>query len=268
MDAPGSCEADGLCVVEREGDPVAIGDTDQPVTLMSAVKPFLLAYVREMRGAAAVDARVGTQPSALPYYSLQQLRADGGRPRNAMLNSGAMVLASLMPGHDAADRCGRFVQWLRQFVPAPLAMDEACLAEVLTPGGDETNWRLAEELQAAGGFDGLTTREVYDSYFSLCCLTASVREVALAARAAFLLGHNEAVLGQMAVAGLYEASEDWMRRTGCPAKSAVSGLMFAVVPGRAVIAAGSPWLNEAGNPLVPLAAIEALCLRLRLRRLR
>ena len=98
----------------------------------------------------------------------------------------------------------------------------------------------------------------------LCCLTASVRELALAAHAVFVLRREEAVLAQMAVGGLYEASEAWMQRTGCPAKSAVSGLMFAVVPGQAVIAAGSPWLNAAGNPLVPLAAVEELCLRFRL----
>jgi glutaminase len=263
MDAPGSCEDDGLCVVERDGDPVAYGAVDEPVTLMSAVKPFLLAYVHETAGAPAIVERIGAKPSALPYYSLEQLRADGGRPRTAMLNTGAMVLASLMPGDNALDRCARFTQWMRRFVDAPFVMHEACLADVLTPGGDQTNWSLAEELKAAGGFGGLGAEEVYESYFSLCCLTASVRELALAARAAFLRQPKAPVLHQMAIGGLYEATQAWMERTGCPAKSAVSGLMFAVVPGRGVIAAGSPWLNEAGNPLVPLVACELLCLRLR-----
>jgi glutaminase len=263
MDAPGSCEQDSLCVVERDGNAVTYGDADHPVTLMSAVKPFLLAYIHETRGAAAVAERIGAEPSALPYYSLEQLRADGGRPRNAMLNTGAMVLASMMPGEDPAGRCAHFKEWLRQFVPAKFALDAACLAEVLAPGGDQTNRRLVEELKAAGGFGGLDTHEVYEGYFALCCLTASVRELALAASAAFVQRRSDAVLEQMAIGGLYEASESWMQRTGCPAKSAVSGLMFAVVPEGAVITAGSPWLNEAGNPLVPLAVIETLCLRLR-----
>ena len=167
----------------------------------------------------------------------------------------ALELLRQAAGDDPADRAKRFATWLRRFAPdAQFAIDNECLAEVLAPRGDRWNRKLARQLETNGAIPD--AEAVYDAYFRVCCLTASVRELAVLAREA-LLNHEAApaVLAQMAVGGLYEATGAWMSRVRCPAKSAVSGLFFAVVPERCVVAAGSPWLDGAGNPLVPMVAV-------------
>ena len=134
MDAPGSVDNDSLCLLEREGTPVTIGDADRPATPDERGESrSLLAYIRETARRPTPSNSVSEpRPAPLPYYSLDQLRADGGRPRNAMLNSGAMVLASLLPGTDPADRCARFAAWLPGSLCRPRSrLTSPCLEEVL-----------------------------------------------------------------------------------------------------------------------------------------
>lgn len=63
---------------------------------MSAIKPFSLLYLLEQFGAETVFQWVGVEPSDAPFNSLEQLIADHGRPRNPMINSGAITLASTL----------------------------------------------------------------------------------------------------------------------------------------------------------------------------
>jgi glutaminase len=229
---------------------------DGTFTLMSAVKPFLLLRALEARGPEFIWQRIGQQASTMPYYSLRQLLLDQGRPRNSMINSGAMVLASLLTGPDPLPA---FQGWLRQGLPdAKFEVDTEALSDVLLPGADPTNLALAKELQKAGAL--ADAEQTYEVYFSLCCIKASARQVArLAQHYLGPTGHplRAQVLQAMATAGLYQASEAWMTQTASPAKSAVSGMMFAMLPRGTAIAACSPWLDPSGNPILPMAAIRA-----------
>jgi len=85
MNAPGACSGEAVCRASREGE-CAVGRIAERFTLMSAVKPFLLLRLLDLQGEAQVAEWVDDVPSALPYYSLEQLQADGGKPRNAMIN--------------------------------------------------------------------------------------------------------------------------------------------------------------------------------------
>jgi len=259
MDAPGVCPADGICLIGLDTEASA-GDVDTPFTMMSAVKPFLLLRILELWGADEVWRRVGREPSALPYYSLEQLQLDGGRPRNAMINSGAMVLSSLLPGHDPAARAEGFRQWLGSLTPAAFDLDQDCLADVLTPDADPSNRALITELEQAAAIP--TSQGVFETYFRLCCLRASARQVASLAQVLARRAEDPnvaAVLHTMSIAGLYEATPAWTERARWPAKSAVSGMMFVVVPGIAGLAACSPWLDSGGNPILPRIALALAC---------
>ncbi len=251
MTAAGGCQSEGVCFVSGE-EIVEAGDVDEEFTLMSAVKPFILLRLLELHGPLSVDGWVGREASQRPYYSVEQLLMDGGRPRNAMINSGAMLLASKLPGASPAEQCADFCSWLGQLAPrAAFALDETCLAEVLAPGADPTNMALAKELERVGALPDAAV--AYDAYFRLCCLTASVGAVAHLAATLALRADEAAqsVRAAMQVAGLYEASADWWERTRLPAKTGVSGMMLGVLPGLGGIAACSPWLDEAGNPILP-----------------
>lgn len=262
MDVPGSCPVESMVVV-TENQTLTVGEADESFTMMSAVKPLLLLRILELYGPDRVAEWTDCKASDHPYYSLRQLELDGGRPRNPMINSGAMLLASKLPGDSPSAQCEAFCDWLRQIVPSAMFdLDQECLAEVLRPGSDTANMDLARALQTAGAIEDAD--RTYEVYFRVCCIKASARQMA---QLAWHLAKNatshavSAVLEAMRVAGLYEASEEWFEQTGLYAKSAVSGMMMAVVPGKMGLSACSPWLDHGGNPIVPQVAFMELARR-------
>ena len=80
--------------------------------------------------------------------------------------------------------------------------------------------------------------------------------------------HVPELLAVMATAGFYDESGVWMYKAGLPAKTGVGGGIVAVVPGRFAIAAFSPRLNEAGNSIRSMKAIQRHRRRARRRRVR
>lgn len=256
MDLAGRCEVPAACWADNDGL-VTSGDCQGRMTLMSAIKPFLLLHLLETQEAQELDTWVGDLPSSKPYWSLKQLRDDGGQPRNAMINSGAMLLASKLTGSSPSAQQAGFLAWLAQFCPpARLVMDEACLAQVLQPDGDPHNFAIARELEGSGRI--MDAAAAFEIYFRLCCLSGSVIDIALLGHALNLARppDRDRVLRTMMHSGLYESSSDWFSKTGLPAKSGVSGVIFGVWPGAGCLAACGEWLNESGNPLVPQLLLQ------------
>jgi glutaminase len=71
-------------------------------------------------------------------------------------------------------------------------------------------------------------------------------------------------LGQMVGGGLYEYSDKWMIDIGIPAKSGVSGVIMAVVPGIMGIGVVSPPLDSYGNSVKGIKTVEYLSKKLNL----
>lgn len=246
-----SCQAEMAAMAVRTPEhAAAAGDTGAVFTLMSAVKPFLLLRIL---GISDPWQWTDRKPSALPFYSVPQLLADGGRPRNPMLNSGAMLLSDKLPGRNPEEQCARFVQWLNALAGTSLCMDGHAWQRLL-PDGDDDNSALARELVRAGY--ATDARRMIDVYFRLCCLAGTINDavrlgvVLTAARSDVPAAHQHEVLDIMRTCGLYEASAGWMAETGLPAKSGVSGVIIAAVPGLGAMAAFSPWLDSGGNSML------------------
>jgi glutaminase len=70
------------------------------------------------------------------------------------------------------------------------------------------------------------------------------------------------VLAIMMMAGFYDESGLWAYTAGLPAKTGVGGGIVAVVPGRMAIVGFSPRVNEAGNSVRAMKAIEYISDRL------
>jgi glutaminase len=60
----------------------------------------------------------------------------------------------------------------------------------------------------------------------------------------------------MLTAGFYNESGIWSYSAGLPAKTGVGGGIVAVVPGQMAIVGFSPRLNDAGNSIRAMKAIE------------
>ena len=70
------------------------------------------------------------------------------------------------------------------------------------------------------------------------------------------------VLSVMMTCGMYDGSGDFAIRVGVPAKSGVGGGIMAVVPGRMGVGLFGPALDEKGNSLAGIRALELLSARL------
>ncbi len=253
-----------------DGKVHACGDIQSLVPLMSAVKPFLLLYLLEQLGPEEVFSVVGMQPSELPYHSLIQLEADQNRPRNPMINSGAIALADRLPGRDAETRCQNLCEWLNQQSGSQWQLDQTMLASVRSRP-NPTNQTIGDRLQQAGC---LENRDMaLDVYQQICCLSGTVTDLAasglMLANAQFpqiSANHRRIVNFLMLTCGLYDASAKYAVEIGLPMKSSVSGLLLAIVPRQGVIACYSPLLDPAGNSVAGLLLIQTIAQALNLNR--
>ncbi|MBJ7900431.1 MAG: glutaminase A [Cyanobacteria bacterium RI_101] len=245
-----------------------VGDTSQtlysegeaaPFSLMSVVKPFVLLYLFNLYPEETVRQWVGFQASAYPYHSLEQLQADGGFPRNACLNSGAITLADKLPGADPEERLKTFQDWFGSLGPISLTLDAELLHSVETTPNPR-NRALVELLTQTGRLNHPAA--ALATYNRLCCLTTTApglgRLACLLLPSSSLTG-TESVRQTLEVAGLYEQSPDYTRRWGWRCKSGVSGAWLALAPeGDLALVCYSPPLSPDGHSLAALTLMEQL----------
>jgi glutaminase len=257
----------GLALVSLAGHLYTAGDADVPFTVQSISKPFVFALVLAERGLDAALAKVGAEPSGEAFNAIS-LDEETGRPANPMVNAGALVTTSLVPGADPRSRFGRIRSRLSAFAGRELAVDEAvCRSELET--GDR-NRALAYLARNAGVLDD-PVDEVVDAYVHQCSLLVTARDLAVMAATLANGGLNpvtgEQVVGErvaeqtcavMTSCGMYDFAGEWMLRVGLPAKSGVSGGLMAVSPGQFGIGLYSPRLDARGNSVRGVAACEVL----------
>lgn len=229
--------------------------------LMSVVKPFLLLYLLSYIGTEALFQRVGCQPSQYPFNSLEQLQADKGFPRNPMINSGAITLASLLPGQNALSRCETLRLWLNKWGNCQLFLDELMLKSVES-FSNPRNQALLQELTAKGYIEN--PQLALNTYNYICCLAGNIVDMArlglllIKSPAPVQVEHCQIVQELMTTCGLYESSREFAQRVGLPTKSGVSGAIVSIVPHQGAIACYSPPLDRQGNSVVGLFLIEKI----------
>lgn len=250
-----------------DGQILSWGSIAQTFPLMSAVKPFVLLYLLCELGEKTVFDCVGCEPSELPFNSLTQLEIDQGKPRNPMINSGAIALASLMPGQNAVARCQNLRTWLNQQANSQLFVDELMLDSV-NAMPNQNNWDIALAMVESGYLEN--SEIALETYNRVCCLSGTVEDLAKLGMVLVNSGDRaiwencRTVKALMATCGLYEASGRFAVRVGLPAKSGVSGAMLSVIPGQGAIASYSPPLDQEGNSIGGLFLLEQIAKTLRL----
>ncbi|MFQ8819367.1 MAG: glutaminase [Oscillospiraceae bacterium] len=135
------------------------------------------------------------------------------------------------------------------------------------------NRALAYLLKAHGLIRG-DVEELLDCYFRACSIRVSAADLArigcvLACHGQlpdgqrlFPAAYGRFVNANLMTCGMYDGSGDFAIRVGVPAKSGVGGGIMAVVPGRMGVGLFSPALDEKGNSLAGIRALELLSARL------
>jgi glutaminase len=254
-------------VCSTSGKNIRYGDIDCVFPLMSAIKPFSLLYLLEHWGAETVLQWVGVEPSNAPFNSLEQLVADGGYPRNPMINSGAITLAEQLLGKNPRHSTEQLCQWLNQLAGSQLELDEVMLASVRSTRSP-ANQAIANYLAQTGHLNNIEA--ALDTYEQICCLSGTVKDLAFLGN--LLAGKNDLLTSKncrivnavMLTCGLYEASAQFAFTIGLPMKSGIAGGLLAIVPGEGAIACYSPALDSIGNPVAAIALVEVLSQNLEL----
>ncbi|MGC6400953.1 glutaminase A [Sphingomonas sp. FW199] len=241
----------------------AAGAFDRPFPIQSISKVFALDLALLSRG-DAVFQRVGREPSGDPFNSVIDLERTGGIPRNPFINAGALVVCDMLAA-DAGD--GNPVEMLVRDAAGDLPVD--LNQDVLASDGD-LNRAMLSFMKHHDNIEQPIDR-VLDLYARQCALTLDCRGLAAAGR---FLTHtrlpgddddvlararqNRTVLALMMTCGHYDGSGDFAVRVGLPAKSGVGGGILAIAPEIASIAVWSPNLDQHGNSILGVRALEML----------
>lgn len=260
----------GIAICTIDGQRLHIGDHEKTFSFQSSCKPILYSGALDLCGEDYVHRHVGREPSGLSFNELTLNKQ--GLPHNPMINAGAIMCASLWhPEQPMSNRYDRLTN----------------LVSVLSGGRDpgfdnatfhsekdsaDRNFALAHHMREVGAFpSGTDIFRTLELYFAACAMKITARDLATIA-ATFANGGICPPTGQrilsgstvknclsmMYSCGMYDYSGEFAFRVGMPAKSAVSGAIFAVVPNVMGIAIWSPRLDQYGNSVRGVALLKEL----------
>lgn len=259
----------GLAFADANGAVHGVGDCDEPFSIQSISKVFTLALALEKVGAKLWD-KVGREPSGDPFNSIVQLEHERGKPRNPLINAGAVVVTDNLIGEEGGEAA---IERLLSLLRAQARDDNIFVDEEVARSESQTGARNRSLGWFMRSFGNLVNpvEEVLGAYFRQCAIAMSCRQLA---RAGLFLAFDgrDPVTGEevcpwhrarrinsvMMLCGHYDNSGEFAFRVGLPGKSGVGGGILVVAPGHGTAAVWSPGLNEAGTSAAGAAALEAL----------
>jgi glutaminase len=259
----------GIAIALADGSTYVAGDGDEPFSIQGISAIFSLSLALGHVGATLWN-HVGREPAGSPFNALVQLEQEKGKPRNPLINAGAIVVCDQLIGRDTPeDACEELLSFLRErsgyegiSIEENVAMSESLAGSL--------NRSLAHFLDA---FDNLQNpvEDVLSLYFRQCAIAMSCRQLA---RAALYLGfdgtdpvtkaeictpaRSRRINALMLTSGHYDYSGDFAFRIGLPGKSGSGGGILATVPGIGAVCVWSPGLNAARTSLAGASLLEKL----------
>ncbi len=257
----------GIAIALADGSTVAAGDADEAFSIQSISKVFtLILALGHVR--AALWNHVGREPSGSPFNSIVQLEAERGKPRNPLINAGAMVVCDQLMGRRSADEAvAEILEFLRERGgDAGIAVDDRVANSEAEAGN--LNRSLAWFIRSFGNLSN-PVEEVLSVYFRQCGIAMTCRQLArtglilafdgkdpTTGEEVIIPSRSRRVNALMLTCGHYDNSGDFAYRIGLPGKSGVGGGVLAIVPRVGAIATWSPGLNQYGTSLAGAVMLE------------
>ena len=257
----------GICLVTTSGHVYEVGDSRQNFTIQSISKPFVYGLALEDNTRAEVLKKISVEPTGDAFNAIS-LEPGTGRPRNPMINAGAIAAAGLIAGKQPHVRQQRMLDMFSLYAGEQLAVDQPVYRSESETG--HRNRAIGHMLR---NFNILTEPPdpVVYLYFKQCSVSVNCRNLAVMAATLANRGTNpltgkqairgeyvESVLSVMGSCGMYDYAGEWLYRVGMPAKSGVAGGVIAVLPGQLGIGVFSPRLDGHGNSVRGLRVCDDL----------
>ena len=257
----------GIAIATLDGQIVGTGDYQTKFSIQSISKVFSLAMCLSLEG-DNLWKRVGKEPSGTAFNSLVQLEVEKGIPRNPFINAGAIVMTDILLNHLKYPE----EEYLR-FVHSISGNNQIHYNEEVALSERENgylNAAITNLLKYHHNIDNDIER-VLHFYFLQCSIEMSCYDLSKA----FLpfANHKQAFTFEgitltasqvkrinaiMQTCGFYDEAGEFSYLVGLPGKSGVGGGIAAVYPLRYSVAVWSPRLNQKGNSVMGIKALELL----------
>jgi glutaminase len=262
----------GVAIVTARGETYVAGDVDYAFTIQSVSKPFTAALVMQEQGDAAIQDKVGVEPTGLPFNSILATQILPPVSVNPLVNSGAIATVSLVSALSPNDRFGKILTFFEG-----LSASKLTVIEDVYESEAATNQRNRAHGYILSVNDRIYSdpMEAVDVYTRQCSIGVTAKQLAVMGATLANGGINPLtkkrildakyvpkILAIMMMAGFYNESGKWAFTAGLPAKTGVGGGIVAVVPGKMAIVGFSPRVNEAGNSVRATLAINYIAQQL------
>jgi glutaminase len=255
----------GIAVQTLAGESFQVGAAEVPFSIQSISKVFVLTRVYAALGEALWQ-RMGNEPSGTAFNSLILLETENGIPRNPFINAGALVATDcFIKLH--TDPLTELLAFVRQISNNPNIDFDRQVANSERDSGYR-NAALVNLMKSFGNIEN-DVESVLDVYYHQCSLMMSSTDLARA----FLYLSNSGINpwdGErllmssqakrlnaiMQTCGLYNESGEFAYSVGLPGKSGVGGGIVAIIPNLLSVCVWSPELNQHGNSLAGMKALE------------
>lgn len=252
----------GVSICTVDGQRFNIGNSDKIFSVQSVSKVITYGIAVETNGMDYVHKHVGMEPSGRNFN--ERVLLPSGIPHNPFINTGAIMVASLLfPSNPRWKRFEKVSEYWKRLTGSgsPISvMQSTFLAERETANRNFGLAHMMAENPDVFPQDLKSIQTVLDEYFSYCSLGVSTEAMSQVAATLANGGLNPisddrvfsndtvtAVLSTMMTCGMYDASGEFSATIGFPAKSGVSGLIMAVIPGVCGICTVSPKIDSLGN---------------------
>ena len=255
----------GIAIATVDGHVYQVGDSQTRYSIQSISKAFTYGIALQDQGIEAVFRRVDVEPSGEAFNSIS-LEPDTGRPRNPMINAGAIAITGLVDGETKDDKIQRILDVFALYTGHELEIDDSIYLSEKETG--HRNRAISHLLKNYEVLDG-EPEETLDAYFQQCSILVNARDLALMGSCLANNGVNPvsgirtlpekyvpSVLSVMASCGMYDYSGNWIYNVGMPAKSGVGGDVVAVLPGQFGLSVYSPRLDIKGNSVRGIKVCE------------
>ena len=256
----------GMCLSTVTGDIYEICDAETRFSIQSISKVFAIAMALSLKG-EEIWKHVGKEPSGTAFNSLFQLELEKGIPRNPFINSGAIVVADILM-NELEDPEKDFIEFIRN-----LCGEESVDYNMEVALSERENGYLNAAIANLLKYHGCITNDIEDVlrfYFKMCSVEMSCRELSNAFIAftgikefnykGFALTNSQVkrLNAVMQTCGFYDEAGEFSYLVGLPGKSGVGGGIIAIHPLKYSVAVWSPRLNQKGNSIMGMKALELL----------
>ena len=257
----------GIVIATSGGRIYEIGDTRKEFTIQSISKPFIYALALKLLSFDFMASKIDVEPSGEAFNAIS-LDSDSGKPRNPMINAGAIAASAQICDADPSGAVDLLLDYFEELAGRRLTINEdVYLSEKQTGHRNRAIGHLLRNFNIIES----DPEPALDLYFRQCAISVTCHDLAVMAATLACQGRNPFTGGQpiphditvrvlalMGTCGMYDFAGQWLHDVGIPAKSGVAGGVMAVIPGRLGIATYSPPLDNFGNSVRGVAVCRQL----------